>query len=250
MKTVLITGAANGIGKATAEELHARGYRLALIDRDENALDAVKHFGSVAACDVTDGEALQAVVARLEGEFGGIDVLLACAGIGSLTIVPDMKIHELKRMLEVNLVGVALSIEAVMPGMIARKSGHIVGIASVAGFRGMPWMISYSASKAGLIAYLEAIRPGLKRRGIRVTTVCPGFVETAITRDTPFRDPVKMLTPQEAGKHLVRAIEKQPRDYIFPFSMKIGMLLLKKMPNWMFDSIMDKAGPRALTTEF
>ena len=92
-------------------------------------------------------------------------------------------------MLEVNVIGVAHAIEAVLPGMIARGAGHIVGVASVAGYRGFPWMISYSASKAALIAYLEALRPGLRRRGVTVTTVCPGFVRTRMCTSVPVSAP-------------------------------------------------------------
>ncbi len=123
-------------------------------------------------------QCLFAAVNRLAAELGPFDVLVACAGIGSLTLVPELDTATLRQTLEVNVVGVAQSIEAVLPKMIERGQGHIVGIASMAGYRGFPWMISYSASKAGLIAYLEAMRPGLRRRGVTVTTVCPGFVRT------------------------------------------------------------------------
>ena len=101
-------------------------------------------------------------------------------GFGTLTLVPDLELDTLRRIFEVNLFGVAETIAAVLPGMIQRQRGHIVGVASMAGYRGFPWMISYSASKASLIAYLEALRPGLAKRGISVTTVCPGFVRTAM----------------------------------------------------------------------
>ena len=91
--------------------------------------------------------------------MGPVDVLVACAGFGRLTLVPDLALDVLRKTFDVNLFGVAESIEAVLPGMIARGRGHLVGVASLAGYRGFPWMISYSASKAGLIAYLEALRP-------------------------------------------------------------------------------------------
>jgi short-subunit dehydrogenase len=145
---------------------------------------------------------------------------------------------------------VARSIEAVLPGMIARGSGHIVGVSSVAGFRGMPWMASYSASKAALSTYLEAIRPALKRRGVTITTACPGFVRTALTADTPFRNPVKMMEPEEAGRHLARAALRRPRNCVFPMSTSIGMSFLRHAPDRLFDWMMDRAGPRALTTDF
>jgi short-subunit dehydrogenase len=94
------------------------------------------------------------------------------------------------------------------------------------------------------------LRPALKLRGIAITTVCPGFVRTAMTADTPFRRPVRMLEPAEAARYIRRAIERRPRDYVFPPSAAIGMGLLRRLPNRVFDWMMDRAGPRALTTEF
>jgi short-subunit dehydrogenase len=111
-------------------------------------------------------------------------------------------------------------------------------------------MAGYSASKAALSAYLEGLRPMLKRRGVRITTVCPGFVRTAITADTPFRRPVPMLEPAQAAAYIVRALERRPRNYVFPFSTALGMRFLRSSPDWLFDWMMDRAGPRALTTDF
>ncbi len=236
--TVLLTGAAHGIGRATAMALAKRGMPLGLIDRDGPALTAlvqeIKDLGAVVAdavVDVNDGDALKRAIGTITNRIGPIEVLLACAGIGSLTLVPDLDIAMLRRTLEVNVVGVAQCIEAVLPGMIANGRGHIVGVASVAGYRGFPWMISYSGSKAALIAYLEAIRPGLSRRGVTVTTVCPGFVRTRLSTPFPYRHPVKMIEPEEAARHLVRAVERRPRNCVFPWNMRIGLAILKYMPD-------------------
>jgi short-subunit dehydrogenase len=254
---VLLTGAANGIGRATAMALADRGTPLGLIDRDGTALAALvqdlKERGATvadAAVDVTDREGLIRAVASIEAAIGPMEVLVACAGIGSLTLVPVLDTPTLRKTLEVNLIGVAQSIEAVLPGMIARGRGHLVGVASMAGYRGFPWMISYSASKAALIAYLEALRPGLRRRGVTVTTVCPGFVRTRISTSVPYQRPVKMIEPEEAARHLVRAVEKRPRNCIFPWNMRIGLAILRYMPDRWFDGLMRWVGPRALHVEF
>jgi short-subunit dehydrogenase len=253
----LVTGAAQGIGRATAEALARRGDRLALIDRDRERLDQITRElicknSHVCAeiVDVRDRVALIAAVRRLEARVGPVEVVVACAGVGTLTSVKDLDNAGFRAMLEVNVLGVAHTIEAVLPGMIERKYGHIVGISSVASYRGLPWMAGYSASKAALSTYLEGLRPALKRRGIRITNVCPGFVRTAMTVDTPFRRPVKMLEPGEAARHIVRAIERRPRDYVFPASTALGMGLLRRLPNRVFDWMMDRVGPEALTTEF
>ncbi len=111
-------------------------------------------------------------------------------------------------------------------------------------------MISYSASKAALIAYLEALRPGLRRRGVTVTTVCPGFVRTRLSTSVPYQRPLKMIEPEEAARHLVRAVLKRPRNCIFPFGMRIGLAVLKYMPDSFFDRLMRWVGPQALHVEF
>jgi short-subunit dehydrogenase len=254
---VLITGAAHGIGRATATALAKRGTPIALIDLDAPALhelaQALKEQGATiahAAVDVTDRHALIRAVSDIAATLGSIDVLVACAGVGSLTQVPQLETTTLRQTLDVNLVGVAQSIEAVLPSMILRGKGHIVGVASVAGYRGFPWMISYSASKAALIAYLEALRPGLRRRGVTVTTVCPGFVRTQMCTDIPYRQPVKMIEPEDAARHLVRAIDRRPRNCVFPWDMRVGLAILKYMPDPFFDRLMYWFGPRALTIEF
>ncbi len=189
-------------------------------------------------------------MSALESSVGQIDIVVACAGVGSLSNALDLDMTGLRQMLEVNVLGVARTIEAVLPGMFARRSGHIVGIASVAGYRGLPWMPGYSASKAALATYLEGLRPALKCRGVCITTVYPGFVATGMTVQTPFRQPVKMLSAEQAAAYIVRAVDRRPRDLVFPLSAALGMGLLRRLPNRMFDALMNYSGPRALTSEF
>jgi short-subunit dehydrogenase len=256
-RVVLLTGAAQGIGRATAAALAARGYRLGLLDlaarpllEHAEALRAIAPAVAAEAVDVRDREALRASVERIEAAVGPIAILVACAGVGGLTSIKDLDMPGFRAALEVNVLGVAQTIEAVLPGMIARHAGHIVGISSVAGYRGLPWMAGYSASKAAIATYLEALRPILKPRGVSITTVYPCFVRTGMTVSTPFRRPVPMLEPDQAAAYMVRAIERRPRDYSFPPSSALAMKVLRGMPNRMFDWLMDYEGPRALTTEF
>ena len=254
---VLLSGASQGIGRATAELLAARGYRLGLLDRAEGPLLALA--GELAAAgsqvsarvaDVREGKALRGAVAEIEREVGLTEVVVTCAGVGKTSSALDLDLDAFQQMLEVNVLGMARTIEAVLPGMFARGQGHIVGIASVAGYRGLPWMPGYSASKAAVATYLEGLRPALKRRGVRITTVYPGFVRTGMTVETPFRYKVKMLEAAEAAEYLVRAIARRPRDMTFPASAAFNMGLLRRMPARVFDWMMDRAGPRALTSEF
>ncbi len=254
---VLITGAANGIGRATALELARSGVRMGLIDIDSTGLESLanelRDAGAIfvaETADVSRRRPLRQAVKEIEAALGQVDVLVACAGFGKLTLVPDLALDTLRRTFEVNMFGVAESIEAVLPGMLSRGRGHIVGVASLAGYRGFPWMISYSASKAALIAYLEALRPGLARRGITVTTACPGFVRTAMSTGVPYKRKVKMIEPEQAAKHLVRAILRRPRNCVFPWSMRMGLAILKLMPDRLFDWLMRRAGPEALAVDF
>lgn len=255
--TILMTGAANGIGRATAVQLGALGHRLALVDWDGERLRdlarTLRESGVAVAtrtADVRQDAEVRSAVAALDTEIGPPDVVVACAGIGGLIRYPDLDPPDLLRTLDVNVAGVARVIDAVLPGMIGRGRGHLVALSSVAGYRGLPWMPAYSASKAALTTYLEGIRPALKRRGIRITTVYPGFVRTQLTVDTPFRYKVPMLEPEQAARHLVRAIERRPRDAVFPLSIALGMGFMRSLPGRVFDWMMDNAGPTALTTEF
>lgn len=256
-KVVLLTGASRGIGRSTALALAREGFHLGLVDRDEGALhqirDELRNLNRVAhavTADVSDSAAMREGVQILEGTLGQVDVLVACAGVGGLSSATDLDLDGLRDMLLINVLGVANAIAAVLPGMYARKSGHVVGISSVAGWRGMPWMPGYSASKAALSTYLEGLRPSLKRRGVRVTTVNPGFVRTGLTVQTPFRRPVPMMEPDEAARHVVRAVLRQPREYTFPWSTALGMAFLRATPHAIYDWMMDRAGPRALLKEF
>ncbi len=253
----LITGAANGIGRATALKLARNGVRTGLIDIDSKGLESLANELQDAGAtfvaqtaDVSRRMPLRRAVKEIEAALGQVDVLVACAGFGTLTLVPDLALDTLRHTFEVNMFGVAESIEAVLPGMLNRGRGHLVGIASLAGYRGFPWMISYSASKAALIAYLEALRPGLARRGITVTTVCPGFVRTAMSTGVPYKRKVKMIEPEQAAQHLVRAILRRPRNCVFPWSMRIGLAILRLMPDRLFDWMMRRAGPEALVVDF
>jgi short-subunit dehydrogenase len=252
-----MTGAAGGIGCATARLLATRGYRLGLIDRAEGPLSGLADelgsgAGTIAtyAVDVREPGAIKEAVSAIEHAVGPTEVLVPCAGVGTLSSALDLDLEGFRTMLDVNVLGVARTIEAVLPGMFARRAGHIVGIASVAGYRGLPWMPGYSASKAALAVYLEGLRPALKRRGVRITTVYPGFVRTALTADTPFRRPPRMLEPHEAAVYLVRAIVRRPRDAVFPLAAALGMGIVRRLPGRVYDWMMDRVGPEALTTEF
>jgi NAD(P)-dependent dehydrogenase (short-subunit alcohol dehydrogenase family) len=187
----IITGASRGIGRALALELGSRGYRVGLIARRARELDAVASMiaasGGVAVpavADVGDRGSLRGAVAEIEGLLGPVDVMVANAGFGAPTQLDPLNTSDVEQTFRVNLMGVIYSIEAVLPGMLARRRGHLLAISSLGAFKGLPGESAYCASKAAVNAYMEGMRIALRSKGVVVTTVCPGFVDTPMTAAT------------------------------------------------------------------
>jgi short-subunit dehydrogenase len=173
-----------------------------------------------------------------------VDLLAACAGITGATLLDDLAVAETEKILRVNLLGVAHAIGAVLPAMLARGGGHIVALSSLAGCRGAPFSAAYSASKAALINYLESLRPALHRRGVAVTTVLPGFVRTPLLANARVQAPVKAMEPEQAARHILKAIRRRSRVYAFPWSLRLGIGLLGWLPPWLYDRCMVKGAAK------
>ncbi len=188
-----------------------------------------------ATADVSDRQALRTALADLVRDLGPVDLLVACAGITGATFVDDLAVEQMEAILRVNVLGVAYAIEALLPDMLARQSGHIVALSSLAGCRGMPFSAAYSASKAALAIYLESLRPSLRRRGIAVTTVLPGFVRTPLMKNAPVQPPMAMMEPEAAARHILRAIKRRSRVYAFPWSTSLLLRVLRWLPPWLYD---------------
>jgi short-subunit dehydrogenase len=133
------------------------------------------------------------------------------------------------RHVELNLLGLNSLLGAVLPGMVERGAGHVVGIASVAGFRGFPGGEAYGATKAAQIALLESLRASLLRDGVRVTTVAPGFVKTALTDVNEFPMPF-IISAEKAGRSIARGLERGQMEIVFPFRMAVAMKLARLVP--------------------
>jgi NAD(P)-dependent dehydrogenase (short-subunit alcohol dehydrogenase family) len=218
----LITGAASGIGRALALALAGRGYAIAALDCQERGLAtlASELTGQERRCawaiaDVTDIDALQEHIRQLEQILGPPELVVACAGIGLETTAQSLRAADVARVIDVNLTGVASTIAAVLPGMIERRRGHLVALSSVASFRGLPRLLAYSASKAGLNAFMQGLRTEVKPLGIHVTTICPGWIRTPMTAPLHARLP-DMLELEPAVAHILRAIEAKCAFYAFP----------------------------------
>jgi 2-dehydro-3-deoxy-L-rhamnonate dehydrogenase (NAD+) len=180
-RVALVTGGASGIGAATIERLRASGARTAAFDLNADGVD-----GDVLAIagDVTSSADLDAAVARVESELGGLDVLVCCAGVGgdSLRTV-DVGDDEWRRVFAVNSDGVFFANRAALPGMLRRGYGRIVNIASIAGKEGNPMAGAYSASKAAVIAMTKAIGKDVADSGVRVNCIAPAVIETPMLGD-------------------------------------------------------------------
>src|SRR5712691_8522266 len=218
----LITGAASGIGRGLATALARRGWAIAALDCREEGL--VTLAGELAAqhqrcawavADVTRAGELHDRIRQLEQTLGPIDLLVASAGIGMETSAFDLRAEDVARVIEVNLTGVTNSIAAVLPGMRERRRGHLVAISSVASFRGMPRLLAYSASKAGLNAFMQGLRTEILPLGLHVTTICPGWIRTPMTVSLHgrMRD---ILELDIAVAHILYAIDRKRPFYAFP----------------------------------
>jgi short-subunit dehydrogenase len=235
-KVALITGAAAGIGRALALELACKGTAIAAVDVREDGLRSLAEELDRKRCpiswrvaDVTDAAGLAIKAMELEKELGPIELLIANAGIGSETSALKFDADTAARIIGVNLIGVANSLAAVLPGMLERKRGHLVAISSVASFRGLPRMLAYCASKAGVNALMEGLRVEVNEHGLHVTTICPAWIRTALTAqvDLPMEN---LLEPATAARIIVKAIEQRLPFYSFPRKMVWRLRLLRWLP--------------------
>ncbi len=251
---VFITGGSSGIGAALARHYAGRGAAVGLVARRADALAAVAAAlpGPCAtyAADVTDSAAMAAAAADFIARHGLPDVVVANAGISVGTSAEDDgDIAVLGRVLATNVVGMAATFRPFLPGMRAARSGTLVGIASVAGFRGLPGAAAYSASKSAAITWLESLRTELRGSGVRVVTLCPGYIDTPMTRVN--RYPMPFLLPaDEAARRFARVIDRGQRFAVVPWQMWLASLALRALPRPLYERAFARAPrkPRGLPT--
>jgi len=232
-RVALITGAGSGIGRALARLLGQEGYAIAAVDRREEGLrllagELQTHQITIAwgVADVTDPAGLSQAMRDLEASLGPTDLLIANAGIGTETSALNYSVDDMNAVMGINLLGVSNSIGAVLPGMIERKRGHVVAISSVASYRGLPRLLAYCASKAGVNAIMDGLRVELAPLGIHATTICPGWVRTPMTAQ--IQDQVEHLVEVDvAAQEIAYAIRRKLAFYAFPRAMrwKLGFMM-------------------------
>ena len=220
LDNLVITGACGGLGRALAAEALGRGARVALVGLDRATLDALAAMApgrcAVYTPEVSDSSAMQAMAKDWTGRFGLPDAVIANAGVAGgydTAQAPDLAVF--RRMLEINLLGVATTFQPFVAPMRARGHGMLAGIASLAGRRGLPGNGAYCASKGGLIRYLESLRAELRSSGVRVCTVSPGYLRTALTAGNRFAMP-GLMAPEAAARAILRALGQGRAQLVLP----------------------------------
>ena len=238
---VFVTGASSGIGRALALLFAKDGDAVALAARRLNSIEdlasEIRSAGGISlpvGCDVTSHKEVTAAVRRCEAELGPVDCLIANAGIGGNTPPENFDATVAERVIQTNLLGVIYCIEQVLPGMITRKKGQIVGISSLAAFRGLPNSAAYCASKAALNTLLESLRVGLHKYNVSVTTICPGFVKTPMTAGSKNPRPF-LMELDDAAREIYQAIRKRKRVYRFPWQLSMIMRGAQVLPDALYD---------------
>ncbi|MBU0750670.1 MAG: SDR family oxidoreductase [Gammaproteobacteria bacterium] len=252
LQRVFITGASSGIGAALARHYAARGATLGLLSRRGDVLNdlAASLPGShhIYAVDVADAGALLVAGQDFIARAGLPDIVIANAGISVGTLTGEREdLPAFRRVFETNVLGMVHTFHPFLDAMRQAGAGRLVGIASVAGIRGLPGAGAYSASKAAAIAYLESLRVELRGSGVSVTTLAPGYIETPMTAVNPYAMPF-LLPADEAARRFARAIDAGTSYAVIPWQMAFVAKLLRLLPNPVFDAFFARATrkPRGL----
>lgn len=247
-QVVLITGAAGAIGSQLAQQFAQRGASLGLMDLTIEALQPVcdqinqQHPDakiSLSACDITSRQAMHAAIQQLESELGPTDVIIANAGVALNNPIRNFSAEIFEKQIAVNLIGMANTLEPVLPGFITRKCGHIVALSSLASYRGLPHMAGYCASKAGVSAFLDSLRVELKPYNIHCTTICPSYIRSQMNAMLGVPTP-GILSPEDAVKRMMPAIDNKKPYFAFPFGNYALLVMSRLMPTWMGDYLTRK----------
>ena len=243
-KVVVVTGGTDGIGKALVSDLLAKGAKVATCGRDNDKLYRLQsQFPSfplhTMVCDVAAEHDCKRFIETTIKFFGGIDIIINNAGISMRALMKDATTDVIRKIIDINFMGAVYCTKYALDSIIERK-GTIVGVSSIAGYRGLPGRSGYSASKFALQGWLEALRTELMDDGVNVMWVCPGFTASNIRNaalnkdakshgDTPL-DEAKLMTAEECATHILKAIERRKRTLVLTFQGKQTVFLNKFFP--------------------
>lgn len=248
-KVVVITGASSGIGEALARKFNREGAKVVLAARTVSKLEALSEElnknGTEAfpvACDVAKKEDCDALVAAAVEKFGGIDVLINNAGISMRALFENAEVEVIEQLMQVNFFGTVYCTKAALPHILKSK-GNIIGVSSIAGYRGLPGRTGYSASKFAMQGFLESLRTELLKKGVHVLVACPGFTssnirKTALTADgskqgeSPLNEQ-KIMSSEEVADHIYNATVRRKRTIVLTSQGKLTVFLNKLFPKFM-----------------
>ncbi len=245
MSVTLITGASSGIGRSLARRLARHGDAMALVARRTDLLESlaseIENAGGRAmalTCDVTDLAQVHSAVQKAETGLGPVTRLVANAGGGEATFVEQFDAEKINEILQLNLIGVANCIQAVLPDMLERGNGHLVAVGSLAGYRGLPTAAAYSAAKVGVANLMESLRIDLRPKGIAVTLLLPGFVRT-----NPNKRPKRFqLDLETATGRMANAIIAQKPRLAFPRALALVFAVIRLLPSPLYDRLLQGRG--------
>lgn len=245
MKLVYITGASSGIGQALALQYYRAGWRLALVARrvDElrawaQAQDLAPERWAVYGADVRDVDAITGAGRACIAAQGLPDVVIANAGISiGMDTAELADIEVMRQIYETNNIGLAATFQPFVAPMVARGSGALVGIGSVAGIRGLPGHAAYCSSKAAVISYCESLRGECRPFGVKVVTISPGYIDTPLTRQNRYSMPF-LMQPDDFAARAFEAIAAGASYRVIPWQMGVVAKLMRALPNALFDKLL------------
>ncbi len=248
---IVITGASSGLGRELAIQYGAKGFQLCLIARREDKLNTLKNqIGSkceVYAGDVTNRNEIERIASEFISRYGPPDIVIANAGISLGTYAAARQSNdELNEVMKTNFFGMIYTCQAFIDSMALAGSGTLVGISSLAGLRGIPGSSAYSSSKAAAISYLESLRVELRNSGVRVLTVCPGYIRTPMTDVNTFKMPF-LMDVESAARSLIGAVDRKKSSHVMPWQMALVGFILRRLPNWIYDWFASRAPRKPIT---
>ncbi len=245
-KVVWLTGASSGIGIAIAKALIARGALVGITARNKTTLDQLSADLSQngkrvvsSPGDVSDSQSMRECARQISAALGPIDILIANAGIHSESYPENFEVEEYLKIMDVNYGGLLNCMAAVIPDMKSRKAGVIAGVASLAGYRGLPRSAAYGASKSAMIHFMESARFHLRRFGIKVVIVNPGFVKTPMTDKNDFYMPF-LLSPEQAAEYVLSGLEKEKIKIAFPSVFATLLEFARVIPYFFYDFLAER----------